>query len=248
MNLTPTTEVALRVSVICDQQPLEVAVTDLNQVDWSTCEPVKEQSFFASQTRNPGWFYSATMKALVPYGSRLQHDHLLVFDADPKATALLTHPLRMHYAEGRRGRSHVPSVLIERDGLSRMLVDISSPTYADEERVIQAHAHSEELARRAGWAYQRLIGPPPAQRVVNLRMLAGHRRRLTETQLDAVLAVKSAAQQPATLVELEQAAGGGPLGRGVVLCLLADGHLSCDLDAALDDRTVLSLSERGRVA
>jgi hypothetical protein len=237
-------DAGLRVTVLLDGQLVEVPVAELNLVDWKTAQPVRRFGFFTQQRRNPGWLHSdACGGRLIPYESRLELAHLLALDFSPQTTWLTVQPLRIHWRFGGRPRSHVPDVLVMRQGLAPQLINITHERRRDDEAHLARQAKAEQLAERVGWGYRRLVGPPPAQLLANLRTLQSYRGRLGELDFGiSDRALELLQEGPATLRELEARLGAGPLTRGALMALIADGRVRVDLLQPLGDATLI---ERG---
>lgn len=242
--MTDAPDADLRVTVLLDGQLVEVPVAELNLVDWKAAQPVRRFGFFTKQRRNPGWLHSdACGGRLIPYESRLELAHLLVLDFSPQSAWLAVQPLRVHWKDGGRPRSHVPDILVLRQGLAPELINISHERRREDEAHLARQAKARELAERVGWGYRRLVGPPAPQLLANLRTLQALRGRMGDMDFGlADRALELLADGPATLRELEARLGSGPLTRGVLLGLLADGRVRTDLHQQLGEATLL---ERG---
>ena len=172
------------------------------------------------------------------FESRLELARLLLADFDPDVVAIVGQPFQMVAAVKGRVRRHVPDYFLLRKDGTALIVNVK-PADQAVPKVAEALEWPRRLLVEHGWDYEVWTGAD-AQRLANVRFLAGYRRPdiapLDETVLSGVtdgdsivgVELRVADRRPAGVV------------RRVLLRALWEQRLVCDLDnAPLDGRTVL---------
>ena len=203
--------------------------------------PVRSFPSYHGQRNYPGWYWSATMGALLGFESWVERDHLVALDFDPAVVRVVSQPFWLWWStpEGKR-RRHAPDflVLLE-DGSAEgaVLVLDSRPLelIAEEDRA--AFDAMDRACALLDWRYavwDRLDGVV----VANQRWLAAYRhpRCYNEPVAGRLLEVFT---RPRSLMEGAELAG-DPLGTLPVLYHLLWTHrLLADLALALSDRSIV---------
>jgi hypothetical protein len=210
------------------------------------CQPVRDFRWYRGQKHYSGWYWSATMKRLVAYESRLELARIMLADFDPGVTAIASQPFRMIAADGSRIRRHVPDILLLTSDGGATVVDVKSPAKREEPNVRVVMEWTKRMVGLRGWGFEEWYGAPPVL-LGNVRFLAGYRRRVV---IDGSLipVVLQAAADSAVITDLERSVTKADpvLVRPVVLHLLWTGELTADLRRPLDGLSVVSPRDKGR--
>ena len=74
--------------------------------------PVREFRSYKGRQHYSGWYWSATLRRLVVYESRLELARIMLADFDPYVTGIAAQPFLLTGADGSRVRRHVPDLLL----------------------------------------------------------------------------------------------------------------------------------------
>jgi hypothetical protein len=203
-----------------------------------TSMPVREFRWFKGRRFYSGWYWSATMRRLVAYESRLELARILLADFDPTVVAIAAQPFQLLGLDAGRSRSHVPDLLLQnRSGLVTV-VDVKPEHRLARPEVQAVFRWTEVLVTACGWAFEVWSGSDAAV-LENVRFLAGYRR--PETVDGALLPlIMEAAVQGGTIEELELAVRSHVpvwVARPAILHLLWRGDLQADLTVPLAGRS-----------
>ena len=189
------------------------------------------------QAHLPGLYWSSTTGAHVVYESRLELARLLLADFDREVVGIAAQPLLVR----EPGRRHVPDYLLSRADGSVLIVNVKPADRLGSERVADALAWAGRVFADRGWGHEVWSGAD-AQRLANVRFLAGYRR---EALLEPLAGVEAALRSDAVLTvaaaEVALKAAGVAEPRTVVLGLLWAGRLRADLDGPLSGDTELEV-------
>jgi hypothetical protein len=202
--------------------------------------PVREFRRYKGRRHYSGWYWSATMRRMVVYESRLELARILLADHDPEVAAIAAQPFQLVGEDRGRARRHVPDLLlVGRDG-GVTVVDVKAASRIDDPEIVDLFAWTGELVRRRGWRFEVWSG---ADRPLldNVRFLAGYRRR-SVVAVDLIPAVLEAAADQPSIAAIERVLSDRHpplLVRPVVLHLLWCGLLRADLARPLSADTLL---------
>jgi TnsA endonuclease N terminal len=191
------------------------------------CEPVRQAGVYQCQRHMPGLWFSTTVGRLLEYESLLERDWMLLLDFDREVESICEQPLRLRYRKEGEPASHVPDLLVWRDGTPE-LCDVKS-----EERVarpeFQAQVRATGLAcAEAGFAY-RVLSEPDPQLLMNVRWLAGFRERPPDPDGERARMLSAMAAGSCTVGELLAGARELALARPVLMNLLWSGEALIEL-------------------
>jgi hypothetical protein len=210
--------------------------------------PVREFRWHKGQRHYSGWYWSATMQRLVAYESRLELARILLADFDPEVTAIAGQPLQLVGSDGARIRRHVPDLLLVGADGDVTVVDVKAPSKLADPQVQALLTWTKTTVGLRGWAFESWCGAP-GRLLVNVRFLAGYRRRML-VQDELAAAVVDAVGSGTAIVDVERSLGDVPavLVRPVLLHLLWRGVLVADLAGPLDGTTIVWHRERAGAA
>jgi hypothetical protein len=151
------------------------------------CQPVRDFRWYRGQKHYSGWYWSATMKSLVAYESRLELSRIMLADFDPGVTVIASQPFRL-IADGSRIRRHVPDILLLTSDGGATVVDVKSPAKREDPDVRAGMEWTRRTVGLRGWGFEEWYGASP-KLLSNVRFLAGYRRRtvIDESLIPAVL-------------------------------------------------------------
>jgi len=175
----------------------------------------------------PGQWFSTTAERFLEYESLLERDWMLLMDFDRRVEWICEQPLRLRYTKDGRPASHVPDLLVWRDGVPE-LCDVKS-----EERVedpeFQAQVRAMELAcAEAGVGY-RVLSEPDPQMLVNVRWLAGYREPPPDPDGERERMLSALTVGQSTICELLSDACEPAVARPVLMHLLWAGEALSEL-------------------
>jgi hypothetical protein len=202
--------------------------------------PVREFRWYKGRRHYSGWYWSATMRRMVAYESRLELARIMLADFDPSVVAIAAQPFRLSGLDGDRVRHHVPDLLlVDRFG-GVMVVDVKAPHKRDDAQVRAVMAWTRATVALRGWGFEEWYGAP-RQVLSNVTFLAGYRRETVVDQslVNEVRAAVGAGSAIANVVRTLGARGAARV-RPVVLHLLWRGVLTADLTGPLDGLTVVT--------
>jgi hypothetical protein len=115
--------------------------------------PVREFRWYKGQRHYSGWYWSATMKGLVAYESRLEFARIMLADFDPDVNAIAGQPFRLIGSDGDRIRRHVPDILLVMSDGGVTVVDVKSPHKRDDPgaRAVMEWTRRTAGLRRCTW-------------------------------------------------------------------------------------------------
>lgn len=206
------------------------------------CLPVQQFPVLKGRRVAPGWWWSATNRALVLYGFKAMRTQVMMLDHDPQVVAVACRPVELLW-RGRRGRTitHAPHLMARMSDGSGLLVDCVGRLGAGR-RLVRRALHLEAAAAAAGWHY-RLVGPPPSVVETNVRWLAGYRNpRCAGGRLPEVA---ECFRTPLALVEGVRLLGDPIAVWPSVFHALWSGVLSAPLKRPLHERAVAVASWTG---
>ncbi|MFJ8098563.1 TnsA-like heteromeric transposase endonuclease subunit [Streptomyces griseofuscus] len=204
------------------------------------CLPIRAFPTLKGRRMAPGWYWSATNRALVHYGFKAMRTQVMMLDHDPRVVALACRPVELLW-RGHGGRivSHAPHLMGRLADGSGLLVDCAS-RFGAGRRLVRRAVHVEAAAAAVGWHY-RLAGPPPGVVEANVRWLAGYRHpRCAQGRLPQVTACF---RRPLPLVEGVRLLGDPIAVWPAVFHALWRGVLRTPLERALHERVVAVASQ-----
>jgi hypothetical protein len=218
----------------------------IKDVEWSAVSadwvvdavPWRTFRWYQGQRHYSGFYWSATMRDLVVYESRLELARLLCADFDPVVREIFAQPFLLEARIEGRVRRHVPDFLLVTDA-GPVVVDVKPARLLERGEVAFTLGWTARAAARRGWEYEVFTGVPVA-RLENIRFLAGYRR----TELidpDVVRELRALDLAGGTLGQGFAAlpAHPGALVRAAVLHLLWCGELTVDLDRPLSGSCIV---------
>lgn len=137
--------------------------------------PVREFRWYKGRRHYSGWYWSATMRQMVVYESRLELARIMLADFDPSVVAISAQPFRLSGRDGDRVRRHVPDLLlVDRFG-GVTVVDVKAPHKREDAQVRAVMAWTRAVVALRGWDFEEWYGAP-RQVLSNVTFLAGYRR------------------------------------------------------------------------
>ncbi|MET8978988.1 TnsA-like heteromeric transposase endonuclease subunit [Streptomyces sp. NPDC004539] len=206
------------------------------------CLPVRQFPVLKGRRVAPGWWWSATNRALVHYGFKAMRTQVMMLDRDPGVVALACRPVELLWrGRGSKTVSHAPHLMARLADGSGLLVDCAG-RFGAGRRLVRRAEHVEAAAVAAGWHY-RLVGPPSCVVEGNVRWLAGYRHpRCARGRLPEVA---ECFRTPVALVEGVRLLGDPIAVWPVVFHALWAGVLSAPLELPLHERVVAVASGAG---
>jgi hypothetical protein len=181
----------------------------------------------------PGRWFSTTAGRFLDYESLLERDWMLLMDFDPEVEWICEQPLRLRYIKDGRPASHVPDLLVWRQGVAE-LCDVKSGERVDDS-TFRAQVEATGLAcAEAGIGY-RVLSEPDRQLLANVRWLAGFRERPPDPDGERARMLAMAAAGSRTIAELLSGAREPMLARPVLMNLPWAGDALVDASAAIDE-------------
>ena len=194
--------------------------------------PWRTFRWYDGQRHYSGAYWSSTQRAHVIYESRLELAVLLLADFDRSVTGIFAQPFLLRAEVDGVARKHIPDYLLL-TGPGPVVVDVKPRHRLARPEVALTFGWTRALMEARGWGYE-VRCEPPAERLENVRFLAGYRRGwLFDPGLLAQ--VRAAGLDGASLGEAFGCLPGWPepLVRAAVLHLIWAGHFTVDLDRPL---------------
>jgi hypothetical protein len=119
---------------------------------------VRKPPAYRGQRNFPGWWWSATTRSHVVYGSWLGRHHIIEADRDARVVAISGRPFELTWPEGKKQVGHVPDLLCRVVGGPVVVTDCRSASRASEKFRRKA-AVVAAACSQIGWDY-RLVGEP----------------------------------------------------------------------------------------
>lgn len=214
-----------------------IALEDAAAIDFGRVRAFRQPLAYRRQRNFPGWWWSATTRSHVIYGSWLERHHIIEADRDVRVTGITGQPFELTWPAGRRQMRHVPDLFCRVLDGGGLVTDCRPVSKADENFMYKS-AVTAAACSVIGWDF-RVVGEPDPVWAANLRWLAGYRHpRFGDECLEAVLLRLFACPQP--LGEGARQAGDPIRVRPVLFHLLWRGRLSGDLGRPLGETTVLT--------
>jgi hypothetical protein len=205
-------------------------------LDFGIVKAFRKPPAYRGQRNFPGWWWSATTRSHVVYGSWLERHHITEADRDARVVAILGRPFELTWPEGKKQVGHVPDLLCRMLEGQVVVIDCHSVSRTNEKFRRKA-AVTAAACSQIGWDY-RPVGEPDPVWAANLRWLAGYRHpRFGDEDLEEVLVSLFAAAQP---LSAAREAGDPIRVRPVLFHLLWRGRLSADLGLPLGETTILT--------
>jgi hypothetical protein len=199
------------------------AAVVLSAVPWRSVRAHRGQRHLS------GWYWSATTGGHVLYESRLELARLLLADFDSEVVGIAAQPFLLIEAE----RRHVPDFFLHLTDESVVIVNVKPADRMTDDRVAGALAWAARVFAERGWEHEVWSGAE-AQRLANVRFLAGYRRGwLAESVTSAVAVLRRGTVLTITEAEAALRKAGVSDPRPVVLHLLWSGRLRADLQQPL---------------
>jgi hypothetical protein len=101
---------------------------------------------------SPGWWWSATTRSHVVYGSWLGRHHIIEADRDARVVAISGRPFELTWPEGKKQVGHVPDLLCRVVGGPVVVTDCRSASRASEKFRRKA-AVVAAACSQIGWDY-----------------------------------------------------------------------------------------------
>ncbi|MEU3455382.1 TnsA-like heteromeric transposase endonuclease subunit [Micromonospora sp. NPDC006766] len=226
-----------------DGSLLESALARVVVEDLLAGAPVREFRWYRGRRFYSGWYWSATMRRLVAYESRLELARIMLADFDAAVVGIAAQPFQLVGEDGDRIRRHVPDLLLLNDSGLATVVDVKPAHRLAEPDVAAVFTWTRQVVAARGWAFEVWAGAD-RQVLANVSFLAGYRRRPVVNEALVPVALELAAGHN-TIGGLETALTAyAPLevARPVVLHLLWAGVLRADLGRPLGSGTPIHLS------
>jgi hypothetical protein len=91
-----------------------VGVDDAALRDFGQVKAFREPPAYRGQRNFPGWWWSATTRSHVVYGSWLERHHVIEADRDARVVAISGKPFELTWPEGKGQGRHVPDLFCRR--------------------------------------------------------------------------------------------------------------------------------------
>jgi putative transposase len=229
-----------------DGKEVRACLSDLSLGQLRKCRPVRSPRIYQHQQHMSGRWFSTTVGGFLEYERLLERDWMLLLDFDREVEWMCEQPMRLRYSKDGRQTSHVPDLLVWRDGVPE-LCDIKSAERLEDTEFL-AQVRTMELAcAEAGVGYRVLAEPDP-QLLVNVRWLAGYREPPVDLDGERERMLSALSVGQSTIGELLSGAREPMLARPVLMHLLWTGEAMVDLSVAFcEDSHVWARSPGGGV-
>ena len=201
------------------------------------CEPVRTPGVYQRQRHMPGRWFSTTAGRFLEYESLLERDWMLLMDFDREVEWICEQPLRLRYVRDGRPVSHVPDLLVWRQGAPE-LCDVKSEERLDDPTFLAQVEATALACVEAGIGY-RVLSEPDQQLLANVRWLAGFRERPPDPDGERARMVGRLAAGSCTIAELVSGAREPMLARPVLMNLLWAGDALIGLSAPVGEDSVV---------
>jgi hypothetical protein len=201
------------------------------------CEPVRTPGVYRRQRHMPGRWFSTTTGGFLEYESLLERDWMLLMDFDREVEWICEQPLRLRYVRDGKPASHVPDLLVWRQGAPE-LCDVKSAERVNDS-TFQAQVEATGLACAEARIGYRVLSEPDRQALVNVRWLAGFRERPPDPDGERARMLASSATGSSTIAELVSAAREPMLARPVLMNLLWAGDALLDVSSPIGEGSVV---------
>lgn len=221
-----------------------VALEDARLRQFDTAVPWRVFRWYKKQQHFSGWYWSATMEALVGYESRLEYANLLLVDFDPRVERVLSQPFLLEGDDRGKTRKHIPDYLIAHSDGSVCVLDVKPAEKLALPKVRDSLGWSRRVIEKHGWEY-RIVSEPDPIVLASVQFLAGYRRAF---QFDGaqIAAARGVLVTPLTFGEAVRAVtpitGDPRFARSLVLHLLWSRWLRTDLSELLSSTSIVELT------
>ncbi|MDV7246275.1 MULTISPECIES: TnsA-like heteromeric transposase endonuclease subunit [Rhodococcus] len=206
-------------------------------VAFERVSPVRRFPSYRGQRSNPGFYYSETTGAHVPFESWLERDEAMALDFDENVVGFAAQPLWLFWSDGVRARSHAPDFFARMSGGRGVVIDCR-PAERIKPRDEAAFAATGRACEQMGWGYRLVTGHDPVW-LANVVWLAGyrHRRHRIEPTVSALLA---AFTEPRPLIEGARSVGDPIAVLPALYHLLWSRELVVDLAVRLEGWSIVA--------
>ncbi|MHB8695477.1 MAG: TnsA-like heteromeric transposase endonuclease subunit [Solirubrobacteraceae bacterium] len=201
------------------------------------CEPVRSPGAYQRQRHMPGRWFSTTTGGFLEYESLLERDWMLLMDFDREVEWICEQPLRLRYVRDGRPASHVPDLLVWRQGAPE-LCDVKSQERVDD-LMFRAQVEATGLACAGAGIGYRVLSEPEQQLLANVRWLAGFRERPADPDGERARILTALAAGSCTVAELVSGAREPMLARPVLMHLLWASDALVDLSTPIGEDSVV---------
>jgi hypothetical protein len=119
-----------------------LALEDAAVLDFGMAKAFRKPPAYRGQRNFPGWWWSATTRSHVVYGSWLERHHIIEADRDARVAAILGRPFELTWPEGKEQVGHVPDLLCRMLEGQVVVIDCHS---GEREIQAQGRGHSGRL-------------------------------------------------------------------------------------------------------
>ena len=194
------------------------------------------------QRHMPGQWFSSTVRRFLEYESLLERDWMLLMDHDKEIEWICEQPVRLRYRKNGEPASHVPDLLVWRNGAPELCDVKSTERLEDPEFLVQIRAM--ELACAEGGVGYRVLSNPDPQLLVNVRWLAGFRVLPADPDGERARMLSALTKGESTIFRLLLGASEPALARPVLMHLLWAGDAFVDLSQPIGEESCVSASSR----
>jgi len=194
------------------------------------------------QQHRTGWYASKKAGRSLKFESGLERLRMMFLDFDPAVTTYAAQPFTLVWQRDGKTYCYTPDLLIVRPGQGRTVEDVKPERFRTSKKNFPAFQAAEEALSAVDIDFKVWSRPHPVL-CYNVQYLAGYRRvpiqtpELTRTLLGAL------SEGPLPLGVLAAGTGQEMLARPVLYHLLWNHRLHADLDAPLEQSTLIHRSE-----
>ncbi|YCN58180.1 TnsA-like heteromeric transposase endonuclease subunit [Rhodococcus erythropolis] len=105
---------------------IESPLSGVSVDEIAAARPIRALSWYSGQRSFPGWYWSSTVGAHVPYDSRLELARLLLADFDCSVEIIVAQPFQLVGAIGCKVCRHVPDFLLVRRDRTVTVVNVKT--------------------------------------------------------------------------------------------------------------------------
>lgn len=204
--------------------------------DLCAAAPWRTFRWYRGQKHYSGWYWSATVRDLVIYESRLELANLMLADFDERVHGIVAQPFLLVAEVNGTERRHVPDFLLDTDS-GPVVVDVKPAQRLQNRGVAEVLEWTREVVESRGWRYE-VASEPPFPRAANIRFLAGYRREegISSEYCDSVHRAAHAGMTIGALID-QFPDRPSALVRAATLHLIWRHRLHIDVDTVMTSRT-----------
>ncbi|MBJ7336749.1 TnsA-like heteromeric transposase endonuclease subunit [Mycolicibacterium sp.] len=158
-----------------DGEVVKTAWSDLDVEAVIKGRPWRTFPWYLGQLNHSGLYWCDTERAMVGYESRLELSRLMMADFDTAVKNVVSQPFRIWGWIGGERILRVPDYLVISDG-GPVVIDVTRAEKLKDPKFTAMFDRTRRVVEARGWRYE-IANEPPRVEFLNVRFLAGYRRK-----------------------------------------------------------------------